>query len=72
LAHTASESAKNKAYEKGYRDAQKGVFSPPKGDAFVDFFFAPLDKLSGSPSTKELADTVAAAYREGHAAGSRR
>ncbi len=72
MAFEATESAKNAAYGKGYRDAQRGVFRPPKGDYVVDFVFGALDKLAGTPSSREMAEAVGAAYRDGHAAGSRK
>ncbi|MBN8499702.1 MAG: hypothetical protein J0M19_00935 [Sphingomonadales bacterium] len=72
MAYKPSQAALNKAYEKGFKDGQRGLFNPPKGDGLVDFIFGGLDRLSGSPSTREMAEAVAHAYREGHSAGSRR
>lgn len=68
MGYKASESAKNDAYERGYEDGQSGVFSPPKGDGFVDAIFAPIDWLAGGASTREHADATAEAYRQGHSA----
>ncbi|MBS3928067.1 MAG: hypothetical protein KGZ65_06395 [Sphingomonadales bacterium] len=68
MAYRPSEKELNAAYAKGYEDAKKGRFNPPKGDSLVDFVFAPIDKLAGSPSTRERADALASAYRAGHAA----
>ncbi|MCC6926173.1 hypothetical protein [Novosphingobium sp.] len=72
MAYKPSEQELNRAYQKGYEDARSGRFNPPKGDALVDTIFAPLDRLAGSPSTRERADALAAAYRAGHAAWGRR
>lgn len=60
----------NEEYQRGQNDAGKGDFKPPKGDPLVDFIFAPLDALAGSPSTTEYAESVSQAYRDGHRAGS--
>jgi hypothetical protein len=72
MAHNPSEASKNEAYRQGYEDAQNGTFAPPKGDSFVDFIFAPIDALAGSPSSKEVADSKSEAYRDGHSSGSRK
>jgi hypothetical protein len=72
VAYKASEASKNDAYNQGYKDAQEGKFSPPKGDGVVDFVFAPIDYIAESPSTREVAEAKAEAYRDGHSAGSRR
>lgn len=67
-----TESQKNQAYEKGWRDAQNGVFDPPTGDGLVDFVFAPIDALAGTQSTSDEAEALSVYYRNGHMAGSKR
>jgi hypothetical protein len=71
MTYKASESDKNDAYNQGYNDAQKGDFSPPSGNTFIDIIFSPIDALAGSPSTQEYAEATAESYRAGHSAGSR-
>jgi hypothetical protein len=66
-----TQSAKDDAYERGVRDAEKGVYNPPKGDGLVDFVFGPVDALAGSPSTGELARETKSDYNAGHSNGSR-
>ncbi len=63
MSYRPSESAKNKEYERGYNDAKKGEFNPPTGSVGTDILFAPLDGLSGCPSTKEVAVGLSEANR---------
>jgi hypothetical protein len=71
MSYKPSQSSLNDAYAKGVSDAQKGDFSPPKGDRLVDTVFAPIDALAGTPSTREVAEAKSEAYRAGHSAGSK-
>ncbi len=71
MAYKPSQSSLNAAYERGFKDGQRGDFKPPKGDTLVDIIFSPLDRLTESPSSRELAEAVSKAYRDGHSAGSR-
>jgi hypothetical protein len=70
MSYKPTQSEKNEAYGRGIDDARKGKFNPPKGDPLVDFICAPLDALAGTPSTKEVADGLSKAYRDGHYSGS--
>jgi hypothetical protein len=65
-----SETEKNEEYGKGVRDAQAGEFNPPQGDTLTDIVFGPLDAVSGTPSTHEVAEAQSKPYREGHSSGS--
>lgn len=65
-----SESDKNAAYGRGHEDAKKGEFNPPKGDTLTDIVFAPIDAISGTPSTHEVAEAQSEHYRAGHSSGS--
>ncbi len=60
-----------KYFEKGIEDGKDGDYSPPKGDAFVDFIFAPIDLLAGSESTREAAERHREEYDRAFEIGSR-
>jgi hypothetical protein len=66
-----SESEKSAEYGRGHEDGKKGEFNPPKGDGLTDVVFAPIDAISGTPSTHEVAEAQSEHYRAGHSAGSK-
>ena len=69
MTYKPTEAEKAEVFQRGYEDAMNGEYSPPKGDALVDFVFAPLNKLIGDPSSSEIADATVKSYIEGHAKG---
>lgn len=71
MSYHATENDKNQAFKKGFDDAKVGVCDPPTGSSLADIIFAPIDLLTGGPSTQQFADATSSAYRDGQVAGSR-
>ena len=72
MGYKPSQEALNKAYAKGLKDAAAKHFDPPRGSVAADVVFGLIDKMAGSPSSREMAEALGQAYRDGHSAGTRK
>ncbi|RIZ70139.1 MAG: hypothetical protein D0528_02440 [Methylococcales bacterium] len=55
MAIKISPETNTKIQTKAAEDARSGKHDPPKGDVLVDTVFAPIDWLTGTPSTVDVA-----------------
>jgi hypothetical protein len=69
MAYTPTTQDTSAAYQAGFQDGAKGECNVPTGSALADIIFAPIDILTGGPSTQQYADATAGAYIDGNSAG---